>query len=218
MRRAAVVWAAALVISCAMLAAPLVVLGATSAVTIQNSAFNPPSTTVRAGDAVRWTNADAFSHTSTADGGLWDTGVIRAGGSASITFTSAGTFAYHCAIHAFMKGTVIVLATSTPPPPPPTAPPPTPVRTAPPTAAPTAPPTAAPTENATAEPTTATPSASPTSVAVETLAVSASPSPIAVQVTPAPGPEAGPGPLLIGAAALAIIGLGAIAFVLARRS
>jgi hypothetical protein len=39
-----------------------------------------------------------------------------------------------------------------------------------------------------------------------------------VQVTPAPGPEAGPGPLLIGAAALAIIGLGAIAFVLARRS
>jgi plastocyanin len=220
-RTATVAWAAALVISGVLLAAPLVVFAATSAVTIQNSAFSPPSTTIRVGDSITWTNRDAFSHTATSDGGAWDTGVITAGTSHTITFMSAGTFAYHCAIHAFMKGTVVVLGTSTPPPPPPTVAP-TPVRTAPPTVAPTAPPTAEPTaasrETATPEPTTPPPSASPTPVAVGSADVSASPSAVAVQVTPAPRSDGSPASLLIGAAALAILGLGAIAFVLARRS
>jgi plastocyanin len=218
MSRGVVAWAAALVVSGVILATPVLVFAATSGVTIQSSSFNPPSTTVRVGDTVRWTNADPISHTATADGGLWDTGVIRAGGSAAFTFMTAGTFAYHCAIHAFMKGTVVVLAASTPAPPPPTAPPPTPVRTAPPTVAPTAPPaTPAPTEAETAPP-TASPTASPTATpATPTLAVSPSPSAVAAQLTPAPGSETGPGPLLIAAAAVAVIALGAIAFVLARR-
>jgi plastocyanin len=235
-RRTAVAWAAALVVSCGLLALPLVAFGATSAVTIQNSTFSPPSITIRAGDVVRWTNADPFSHTATSNSGAWDTGVIAAGGSSSITFANAGTFPYHCAIHAFMTGTVVVMATNTPAPtPPPTAPPtasppppstplPTPVRTAPPTAAPTARPTApptnlptaAPTESAAASPTSSA-TASPTSAAVETLTVSASPSPVAVQLTPGPeGSGPGPAPLLIGAAALAVAGLGAVAFLLAR--
>ena len=105
-RRAVVGWAAALVISAGLLALPLVVLAATSAVNIQNSAFAPATTTIRVGDTVAWTNRDAFSHTSTSDTGAWDTGVIRAGGSGSFVFTVAGTFAYHCAIHAFMHGTI----------------------------------------------------------------------------------------------------------------
>jgi hypothetical protein len=53
---------------------------------------------------------------------------------------------------------------------------------------------------------------------VQTVAPSASPSAVAVQVTPAPTSDQGPAPLLIGAAALAIVGLGAIAFLLARRA
>jgi len=39
-----------------------------------------------------------------------------------------------------------------------------------------------------------------------------------VLVTPAPTSDGGPAPLLIGVAVLAIVGLGAIAFVLARRA
>src|SRR5438874_10007809 len=162
-RRAAVVWAAAFVISCGLLALPLVALAATSAVNIQGSAFVPPTTTVHVGDTVTWTNRDAFSHTSTSDTGVWDTGVIRAAASGSFTFTAAGTFAYHCAIHSFMHGAIVVQAVSTPQPTaPPTAPAtarPTPVRTAPPTIAPTEPPTPAPTEAATPQATTAAPSA-----------------------------------------------------------
>jgi hypothetical protein len=53
---------------------------------------------------------------------------------------------------------------------------------------------------------------------VETVTVSASPSAVAVQLTPAPAPSGGGvAPLLIGAAALAVIALGGIAFFLARR-
>jgi plastocyanin len=230
-RRAAVAWAAAIFISCGLLALPLVAYAATSVVTIQASAFNPPTSPIRIGDTVRWNNADGVAHTATSDTGLWDSGVLGTGGSFSFTFGSAGTFAYHCTIHPFMTGTVVVQVANTPqptaPPPPtqqPTPPPtplPTPVRTAAPTAAPTAPPTAAPTAAPTEAPATPTPSASPTPTpaAVETLTVSASPSAVAVQVTSAPAAGGGgPGPILIGAAALAVVALGGIAFFLARRS
>jgi len=220
-RRAAVAWAATLVVACGLLALPLVAFAATSAVTIQNSAFAPTTTTIKVGDTVTWTNRDAFSHTSTSDTGAWNTGVITAGASGSFMFTSAGTFAYHCSIHSFMKGTVIVQAVNTPQPtaPPPTAPP-TPVRTAPPTIAPTAPPTVAPTDAPTAAATTAAPSAaaSPSTAAAETASASPSSSAVAVQLTPAPAPGSGPGPVLVGAAALAVVALGAIALYLVRRS
>src|SRR3989475_6690087 len=157
--RGVVVWAAALVSSCGLLALPMVALAAASAVNIQGSAFVPPTTTVRVGDTVTWTNRDAFSHTSTSDTGVWDTGVIRAATSGSFTFTAAGTFAYHCAIHSFMHGTIVVQAPATPQPTAPPTAPPTPVRTAPPTIAATAPPTLAPTDSPTAAPTTAAPTA-----------------------------------------------------------
>jgi plastocyanin len=218
MRRAVAVWAAALVISCGLLALPLVALAATSAVNIQNSAFAPATVTVRVGDTVTWTNRDAFGHTSTSDGGVWDTGVIRANGSGSFVFTAAGTFAYHCAIHSFMHGTIVVQAASTPQPTAPPTAPPTPVRTTPPTIAPTEPPTPTPTEAPTPQATTAAPSASASPLAAPSETAATSPSTVAAQLTPAPATGGGGlGPLLIGAAALAVVALGAIAFFLARR-
>ena len=219
MRRAAVAWAAALVISGGLLALPLVALAATSPVNIQNSAFAPTTITVHVGDTVTWTNRDAFSHTSTSDTGAWDSHVVTAGSSFSSTFASAGTFAYHCAIHAFMHGTIVVQAPTTPQPTAPPTAPPTPVRTAPPTIVATAPPTLAPTDEPTAAPTTPAPTAtpSPTTAATETPVVSASPSAVAVQTTPAPASGA-PGPLVIGVVALAVVALGAVAFFVARRS
>jgi plastocyanin len=215
-RRAVVGWAAALVVSGGLLALPLVALAATSSVNIQNSAFAPATTTVRVGDIVTWTNRDAFSHTSTSDTGTWDTGVIRAGAASSFTFTVAGTFAYHCAIHAFMHGTIVVQAATTPQPTAPPTAPPTPIPTVPPTIAPTSQPTTAPTEAPTAQATTAAPSptAAPASAPAETP--SPSPSTVAAQPTPAPT-GGGVAPLVIGAALLAVVALGAIAFFLARR-
>src|SRR6266568_3825513 len=136
--RAAVAWVATLIVICGPLALPLVAFAATSQVTIQNTAFAPPTTPIRVGDMVTWTNADPFSHTSTSDTGAWDSSVIRAGGSFSFIFKTAGTFAYHCSIHLFMHGTIVVQAVATPQPTAPPTAPPTPVPTAPPTVAPTA--------------------------------------------------------------------------------
>jgi len=213
-RRAAVAWVATLTVACGLLALPLVAFAATSAVNIQNSAFAPSTTTIKVGDTVTWTNRDAISHTSTSDTAMWDTGVLTTGASRSFTFMSAGTFAYHCSIHTFMHGTIVVQAATTPQP---TAPP-TPVRTAPPTAPPTAAPTEAPTPSDAPTP-SPSPSASPISAATETPTVSPSPSAVAVQLTPTPTASGGPpASLLIAAAALAVLALGAIAVFLLRRS
>jgi LPXTG-motif cell wall-anchored protein len=79
-------------------------------VTIADFAFRSPVTTVRVGQAVTWTNRGPSSHTATAANGSFDTGVLRRGASAGHRFTAAGTFAYVCSIHPFMKGTVRVTA------------------------------------------------------------------------------------------------------------
>lgn len=70
--------------------------------------YNPSSITIQVGDTVTWTNVAAFQHTVTADDGSFDSGLINTGATWSYTFTTAGTYTYHCAPHPWMKGTVIV--------------------------------------------------------------------------------------------------------------
>jgi plastocyanin len=70
--------------------------------------FSPSSITVSINTTVKWTNKDSMAHTVTADDGTFDSGTVSAGGTYSHTFTKAGTFGYHCAIHSGMTGTVIV--------------------------------------------------------------------------------------------------------------
>ena len=231
-RPAAVVgWTAALIISCGVLALPLVVYAATSAVTIQNFAFSPTTLTIRAGDTVTWTNRDGAQHSAFFNDGF-KTPVLSQGQSASLVFTSAGTFNYVCGIHgAAMPGTVIVQAAATPAPTPtpvltPTPPPPatpaptpvpTPVRTVAPTPAPTAPPTPEPTAAPTTAPPTEAPTPSPAASATPAVAA-ASASAVAVQVTPAPAPDQTPSGLLIAGAAVAVVALAAVAWFVTRRT
>jgi plastocyanin len=72
--------------------------------------FSPSTITVAVGTTLTWKNSDGFAHTATSDTGVWDTGNLVAGGSATTTFSTAGTFPYHCTYHSAMgmKGTVIV--------------------------------------------------------------------------------------------------------------
>ena len=79
-------------------------------VTIADFAFSPNSITVQAGTTVTWVNNDTVPHTATGNNGEFDTGQIAPGGSASITFDSAGTFAYFCSIHPNMTASIIVQA------------------------------------------------------------------------------------------------------------
>jgi plastocyanin len=82
--------------------------GGSDKVTIQNFKFGPASLTVKAGAKVTVTNSDSTTHTATADGGAFDTGDVDPGVSKTITLSKAGTYPYHCTIHSFMKGTIVV--------------------------------------------------------------------------------------------------------------
>jgi plastocyanin len=81
-------------------------------VTIADFSFTPGSITVHVGDTIAWLNNGPSPHTATANNGSFDTGVLQKGHSASVTFHLPGTFAYHCSIHPFMHGTVVVLASA----------------------------------------------------------------------------------------------------------
>lgn len=77
-------------------------------VIIQNFAFSPHALTVKAGDTVTWKNNDSYTHHIVADDGSFDLGDVAPGGTSTHTFTTAGNIAYHCAIHTYMTGTVVV--------------------------------------------------------------------------------------------------------------
>ena len=71
--------------------------------------FNPPQINVPTGSIVSWTNADSIQHTVTSDEqGLFDTGPISPGDTFENVFDTPGEFGYHCAIHPFMTGVVMV--------------------------------------------------------------------------------------------------------------
>ena len=73
-----------------------------------NTAFSPIEIRIAANTTITWKNDDGMIHTSTSDTGVWDTGDISPGASKTTTFTTAGTFPFHCARHAGMKGNIIV--------------------------------------------------------------------------------------------------------------
>jgi plastocyanin len=79
-----------------------------AAVTVADMMFGPASVSTTLGGSVTWTFQDTIAHTSTSDQGFWDSGTKSGGATYVRTFTSAGTFAYHCAIHTMMRGTVKV--------------------------------------------------------------------------------------------------------------
>lgn len=81
--------------------------GRTVTVGIVNFAYRPASLTIGKGSTVVFRNSSGTAHTATR-GGSFTTGRIKAGRSASIRFGQRGTFAYHCTIHPFMKGKIVV--------------------------------------------------------------------------------------------------------------
>jgi plastocyanin len=87
-------------------------------ISIVNGAYNPSSSThfspqsvtlvIGMNNTVTWTNNDYTIHTVTSDTGAFDSGLLNNGNSWTYTFTTPGTYTYHCAIHPFMKGTIVV--------------------------------------------------------------------------------------------------------------
>jgi plastocyanin len=85
---------------------------ASSSVQILKDSYSPGGITVPVGDTVTWTNVDTTpgnGHTVTSSGrGPLKSQSLSQGGTFSYTFTAAGAYAYYCAIHPDMTGTVTV--------------------------------------------------------------------------------------------------------------
>ena len=77
---------------------------------IRDFKFATPTVHVKSGGSVAWVNCEPTPtpHTSTSDGGAWNSGSLAPPASFSRAFPTVGTFPYHCDIHPSMKATVIV--------------------------------------------------------------------------------------------------------------
>jgi plastocyanin len=75
---------------------------------IVDFAFRPTPLRVSAGTRVVFSNQGGTAHTATANGGGFDTGRIQPGTTASVTFKRPGTYLFHCSIHPFMHGRIVV--------------------------------------------------------------------------------------------------------------
>lgn len=79
-------------------------------ITIASFAFGSP-VTVKAGTKVTVKNTDGVGHTVTADDGKSFNVSVPAGATATFTAPSKpGTYKFHCSIHRYMHGSLIVTA------------------------------------------------------------------------------------------------------------
>jgi plastocyanin len=89
-------------------AGPTTVLVPSGAYAGPGPGFAPTTLTVAVGTTVTWGNNDSTAHTATADGGQWNSNNISSGKTFTFKFDASGTYKYHCTIHSFMNGTIVV--------------------------------------------------------------------------------------------------------------
>lgn len=77
--------------------------------TVANFEWSQP-VNAKVGDVITWTNSDSASHRVGTDDGTCTMGapIKGSGGKASLVFTKAGTYPFHCTIHSNMKGTITI--------------------------------------------------------------------------------------------------------------
>jgi len=78
-------------------------------VEITGFSFQPASLMLPAGTDVIWINRDPVAHTVAADDGSFSSPEIEGnGGRFERAFAKPGTYSYHCSIHPFMRGVIVV--------------------------------------------------------------------------------------------------------------
>ena len=72
-------------------------------------AYTPATVVIHAGTTVEWVNTGRAPHTATADDGTrFDSATLYPQARFRFTPQQAGTIAYHCTLHPWMKGTLVV--------------------------------------------------------------------------------------------------------------
>lgn len=89
-----------------------------------NLCWDPPTVTINVGDEVTWYNDDTAAHTVTSGSvigepdGIFDSSLFMSGASYSVKFDGsdgpgvADSYPYHCMVHPWMIGTIIVKASA----------------------------------------------------------------------------------------------------------
>jgi plastocyanin len=81
---------------------------ASATVHIKNFAYAPATLTISPGQIVRFVNDDADAHTVTAVNQSFDSTGLDTGDAWAYRFTTPGRYAYFCALHPYMHGTIVV--------------------------------------------------------------------------------------------------------------
>ena len=76
-------------------------------VVINHFKYHPHTLEIATGTKVVFSNSAAIAHTAT-DRGVFNSGHIKPGHSFAVRFEQKGTFSYHCKIHPFMHGKIVV--------------------------------------------------------------------------------------------------------------
>jgi len=89
---------------------PVSTESAEQTILIQNFSFVPSPVTIKAGTIVTWKNEDNAPHSivSDPDGEEFESAVFANGEKYFFKFQKVGNFTYHCSIHPYMKGEIIV--------------------------------------------------------------------------------------------------------------
>jgi len=77
-------------------------------ISIEQFAFGTPMLSVTVGTTVTWVNHDDDLHTVTSSDGLFASPGLDTDDVFAYHFTAPGTYAYRCALHPHMTGTIIV--------------------------------------------------------------------------------------------------------------
>lgn len=73
-------------------------------------AFDPATVSVNVGQSVTWTNGDSAPHSIVLDDGGCQSENFAGGATTTLKFNVAGSYPFHCGIHATMTGTIEVKA------------------------------------------------------------------------------------------------------------
>jgi plastocyanin len=73
-----------------------------------SNSYSPNPVKVEVGETITWVNDDSNLHTTTSNGGIFNSDVLFEGKSFSYAFDREGEYPYFCDIHPGMVGTVVV--------------------------------------------------------------------------------------------------------------
>jgi plastocyanin len=96
-------------------ACPLTGQAVVVSVSVKDNVFDPSSSTINVNDQIKWSWTGSNPHSTTSNGGVWDSLTHGNGFTFSRTFTAAGSFPYHCTIHGLMTANITVQAANVPP-------------------------------------------------------------------------------------------------------